>query len=115
LARPLSRHSDMVMESLPVYGVDQNSQIAGTCASRLGPPMPSAMLNTMSGRRSWSRRGRSSLASTRITLPARERAASTAAIVASSSHSAYRSPESAPEALGFTLYVNAIRINCGRS
>jgi hypothetical protein len=88
LVRPLSRHSAIVRQSLPVHGSDQNSQSAGTTASRLGPASPSAMLNTRSGRASRSRSGSSSVASTGITSPAADNASATAAIVTGSSHSA---------------------------
>ena len=48
LARPLSRQIDSVAESLPVYGTPSSSHRLGTCASRLRPIMPSAMLKTTS-------------------------------------------------------------------
>src|SRR2546425_3075354 len=64
------------------------SQIAGTRDSRFWPCSPSAMLKTRSG---WARAsfwGKNSSASSRVTLPKRPRASSTAAMVDGSSHSA---------------------------
>jgi len=51
-ARDLSRQIASVRGSEPVYGMPSISRMAGICDSREEPPIPSAMLKTISGRKS---------------------------------------------------------------
>ena len=57
-----------VAESLPVYGMPRSSHRFGTCASRLRPAMPSAMLKTTSTLLCMSARGKSIVASSGTTV-----------------------------------------------
>ena len=92
LARPLSRQIDSVAESLPVYGTPSSSQRLGTCASRLRPAIPSAMLKTTSTFDAVRARGKSGVASSGTTTwPWLSMACVIAWMVSGASYSASRS------------------------
>src|SRR3989440_3589800 len=114
LVRPLCSDSASVSGSEPVYGMFRYSQIAGTSASRLWPWSPSAMLKTRSGRARTRFCGKNWSASSRMTLPKRPRACSTAAMVDGSSHSANASLALSDAASGagsgFSLYARPMRM-----